>query len=56
MCVCVSVIPVGLRLQCDMPVMFASLPHLEGVLVHQAAGVMERGGCLAEGGAGSGGS
>lgn len=45
-----SVIPVGLRLQCDMPVMFASLPHLEGVLVHQAAGVMERGGCLAEGG------
>lgn len=49
-CVCVSVIPVGLRLQCDMPVMFASLPHLEGVLVHQAAGVMERGGCLAEGG------
>lgn len=47
-----SASPVGLRLQCDMPVMFASLPHLEGVLVHQAAGVMGRGGCLAEGGAG----
>lgn len=48
--VCVSASPAGLRLQCDMPVMFASLPHLEGVLVHQAAGVMGRGGCLAEGG------
>lgn len=54
-CVRVSAIPVGLRLQCDMPVMFASLPHLEGVLVHQAAGVMERGGCLAEGGPVAGG-
>lgn len=55
--VCVSASPAGLRLQCDMAVMFASLPHLEGVLVHQAAGVMERGGCLAgRGGAGSGGS
>lgn len=32
-----------------MPVMFASLSHLEGVLVHQAAGVIGRGGCLAEG-------
>lgn len=39
----------GLRLQCDMPVMFASLSHLEGVLVRQAAGVIGRGGCLAEG-------
>ena len=41
---------VGLRLQCDMPVMFASLPYVEGVLVHQAVGLMGRGGCLAEGG------
>lgn len=28
----------GLRLQSDMPVMFGSLPHPEGVFVHQAAG------------------
>lgn len=48
--VCVSASPAGLRLQCDMPVMFASLPHPEGVLVHQAAWVTGRGGCLAEGG------
>lgn len=48
--VCVSASPVGLRLQCDMPVMYASFPHLEGVLVHQAAGVIGKGGCLAEGG------
>lgn len=38
-CVC-QVLQWVLCLQCDMPVMFASLPHLEGVLVHQAAGVM----------------
>lgn len=49
-CECVSACAAGLRLQCDMPVMFASLSHLEGVLVHQAAGVVRRGGCLAEGG------
>lgn len=48
--VCVSASPAGLRLQCDMPVMFASLPHLEGVRVHQAAGVMGKGGCQAGGG------
>lgn len=46
----VSASPAGLRLQCDMPVMFASLPRPEGVLVRQAAGVTGRGGCLAEGG------
>ena len=54
--VCVSATPAGLRLQCDMPVMFASLPHLEGVLVHQAAGVMGKGWVPGRGGAGSGGS
>lgn len=36
-----SASPAGLRLQCDMPVMFASLPRPEGVLVHQAAWVTE---------------
>lgn len=34
-----SASPTGLRLQSDMPVMFDSLPHPEGVFVHQAAGV-----------------
>lgn len=48
--VCVSASPAGLRLQSDMPVMFASLPQPEGVHVHQAAGVMGKDGCLAEGG------
>lgn len=51
----VSASPLGLCLQCDMPVMFASRPHLEGVLVHQAAGVMGKGDWQ-RGGSGGGGS
>lgn len=48
----------GLCLQCDMPVMFASRRHPEGVRVHQAAGVTGKGrvpgalGVGTEGGAG----
>lgn len=53
--VCVSASPTGLRLQSDMPVMFASLPHPEGVFVHQAAGVTEGVGAWQRG-ADSGGS
>lgn len=51
-----SASPTGLRPPSDMPVMFASLPHPEGVFVHQAAGVAGGGWVLGRGGASSGGS
>lgn len=53
---CVSASPTGLRLQSDMPVMFASLPHPEGVFVHQAAGVTGGGWVPGRGGPAVGGS
>lgn len=50
-----SASPTGLRLQSDMPVMFASLPHPEGVIVHQAAGVTAEGWVPGRGGPAVGG-